>query len=346
MCAMRTFGDNELAALAATQHGVVSRAQIKACGLSDRAIVERVRAGRLHRIHRGVYAVGHTALGGEGRRLAAVLACGPAAVLSHATAASVWGLRQTDSARIDVTVPSGAGRRGPAIVRLRRRPGLIAADVTRKDGLPVTTVARTLLDLSATLRAKQLDRAVEQAEILQLLDVAAIDELLARERGRPGAARLSRALQVYAPEPATRSQLEADFLTLVAAHGLPRPLVNQIIEGLEVDAHWPRALLVAELDGRRHHATTAAFERDRERDAALAAAGYTVMRFTWRRIQRDPAGVARDVREALSARSAAGTGRRSAGTGSSPAPRSADRGATRSPTRRPARRGGAATGTT
>jgi very-short-patch-repair endonuclease len=310
MCDMRTFPDNDLAALAATQHGVVSREQLRRCGFGDRMIVDRVAAGRLHRIHRCVYAVGHTALRREGRLMAAALACGPGAVLSHATAASVWDLRPTSAARIDVTIPSAKGRQGPAVVRLRRRPGLNATDVTRRNGLPVTNLHRTLLDLAATIRASALDRALEQAEKLQLLDVTPIAELLERERGRPGAPALAKAIRQYAPEP-TRSDLEADFLALCESRGLPRPSVNTWIEGYEVDAHWPGTLLVAELDSRRHHHTTAAFERDRLRDAALAAAGYTVMRFTARRILWDAAGVARDARKALSARSPAGTAPRS-----------------------------------
>jgi hypothetical protein len=321
MCVMRTFRDNDLAALAATQYGVVSRAQVKACGLSDRAIVERVRAGRLHRIHRGVYAVGHTALRGEGRLLAAALACGPAAVLSDATAGGVWGVRPTSAARIDVTVPSDAGRRGPAIVRLRRRAGLTAADVTRKDGLPVTSLARTLLDLAAAIPVKQLDRALEQAEILRLLDAGPIEEVLARNHGRPGAAKLARALAMYRGPQNTRSPLEHDFLTLLDRHGLPRPIVNGHVMGYEVDAHWPGTSLIAELDGRRHHGTTAAFERDRLRDARLVAAGYTVMRFTAKRLREEAGAVAAEVGAALSARFAAGTARPSAGTGCAPARR-------------------------
>ena len=308
MCDMRTFPDIDIAELAAEQHGVVSREQLRACGLSDRGIADRVRAGRLHRIHRGVYAVGHKRLSREGRLMAAALACGPGAVLSHATAASIWNLRPTNASKIDITIPSAKGRRGPANIRLRRRPGLLATDVTRKSNLPITTPARTLLDLAATIRAPALNRALEQAEKLELLDMTPIAELLERERGRPGAPALTRAIEQYAPEP-TRSDLEADLLALCATHGLPRPSPNTWIEGYEVDAHWPGTLLVAELDSRRHHHTTAAFERDRLRDAALAAAGYTVMRFTFRRIQSDAAGVARDLRKALNARSAAGTAR-------------------------------------
>lgn len=307
---MGAFPDIDIAALAAEQHGVVSRVQLVALGLSAKAIERRIAAGRLHRIHRGVYAVGHRRLSREGRLMAAALACGPGAVLSHATAASVWDLRPTNAAKIDVTIASAKGCTGPSNVRLRRRPGLTATDVTRKTNVPVTTVARTLLDLASVVRPAALDRALEQAEKLQLLDVTPIAELLERERGRPGAPALANAIQQYAPEP-TRSDLEADFLALCDDHDIPRPSINTWIEGYEVDAHWPGTLLVAELDSRRHHHTTAAFERDRIRDSALAAAGYTVMRFTSRRILWDPAGVARDLRKALSARarSLAGTAR-------------------------------------
>src|SRR4051812_36369972 len=158
MCGMRMQADIELAALAARQHGVVCRAQLHACGLGDRAIHDRVAAGRLHRVHRGVYAVGHMALTRDGRLLAAVLACGPGAVLSHATAASVWGLRHSNAARIHVTVPSAAGRSGPAIVRLHRVATLRDEHRTRVGRLPVTTPARTLFDLAATVPRRALER--------------------------------------------------------------------------------------------------------------------------------------------------------------------------------------------
>jgi very-short-patch-repair endonuclease len=255
-------------------------------GLGARAVQQRASVGRLHRVHRGVYAVGHAALRKEGRWLAAVLACGPAAVLSHASAAAHWGLLQSEATRIDVTAP--ASRHGAAGLRLHRSRSLDARDTANHEGIPITTVPKTLLDLAATVQPHRLERALAQAERLRLYDHNAIEDVIARANGHRGRAALARAI---AREPKfTRSELEAWFLELVRDAALPEPLVNLSLTApdhprLEVDFCWPSHRLIVELDGWETHRTRAAFEADRRRDAALQAVGWRVLRFT-RRTER------------------------------------------------------------
>jgi predicted transcriptional regulator of viral defense system len=274
--------ERALAELAERQWGVVSLAQLRELGLATGAVEHRVRLGRLHRVHRGVYAVGHVALRREGRWLAAVLACGTGAVLSHRTAAKHWGLLHSDQTRIDVTAPRSRG--GAPGIRLHRSRSLDALDTTSHEGIPITTVPRTLLDLAARVNAHRLERALAQAERLRLYDDRAIRDLLARTNGHRGKAILERAI---AHEPKlTRSELEARVLGAVRDAGLPEPMVNTALNALdhqpiEVDLHWPAHHLIVELDGYATHGTRHAFEADRRRDAALQAAGQRVMRFTW-----------------------------------------------------------------
>jgi len=280
--------ERALAELAQRQWGVVSLEQLRALGLSAAAVTRRVRAGRLHRLHRGVYAVGHAHLGRQARRLAAVLACGEGAVLSHRSAASHWGLLQTDQARVDVT--ARRGRREVEGIRLHWSRSLNARDTTIHHGIPLTSVARTLLDLAATVRPDRLERALAQAERLQLYDHAAIADVLSRSNGHRGRAVLTRAT---AQEPKlTRSELEVMFLRLVRQAGLPEPESNLPLAALdqlapEVDFYWPAYRLVVETDGWESHGTRAAFKRDRRKDAALVASGWRVMRFTYDDVVRE-----------------------------------------------------------
>jgi predicted transcriptional regulator of viral defense system len=185
---MRGFADTppdgRVAKLAERQWGVVSLAQLRAAGLSDDAVQRRAAAGRLHRLHHGVYAVGHTVLRREGRWLAAVLACGEGAVLSHRSAAAHWGLLQSNATRIDVTTPRT--RAANAMIRVHRSRSLDARDATAHRGIPITSVARTLLDLAATIRAEHLERALAQAQYLELYDHRAITDVLARANGHRG----------------------------------------------------------------------------------------------------------------------------------------------------------------
>jgi very-short-patch-repair endonuclease len=274
--------DAEIAALAGQQHGVVARRQLLASGVGRMAIVRRIEGGRLHPLHPGVYAVGHRVLSQRGRWMAAVLACGPHAVLSHQSAAALWGIRGTTKTRIDVTVPS----------HLRSRPGLHPHravlphdETTTHDGIPTTTPARTLLDLAAVVPKQTLERALDEAEILRLPGPATLLDRYPRRRGT----RNLRALLLDARNPTpTRNDFEARFRTIVDDHALPRPATNTVIDGKEVDAAWRQAKLIVELDGYATHGTRRAFERDRKRDRRLQAAGWRVIRLTWTQLaERD-----------------------------------------------------------
>lgn len=290
-----------MADLAARQHGVVAHRQLVGLGLGPKAIQYRLAKGRLHGLHPGVYAVGHRSLSRHGRWLAAVLACGSEALLSHHAAAALWGLGRREHARVDVTAP-GRSRHGMPGIALHRVRRLHPDDRARREKVPVTSVPRTLLDLAEVLRSRELARAFEEAERLRLLDLRAIDALVQRSRGRRGLRPLRHLLADLAPAPPVRSELERRFLELRHKHDLPAPAVNALVAGYEVDMVWRHERLVVELDGHAFHHTRAAFERDRRRDAALALAGYRVVRFTWLRIAREPAAVADVVKRLLDPR--------------------------------------------
>jgi very-short-patch-repair endonuclease len=292
--------DELIAALAWRQYGVVTRAQLLDLGLSSKEIDYRVAVGRLRVIHQGIYAVGHDRLAPEGRWLAAVFAGGDDAVLSHRSAARLWGLLAYDG-KIEVTTPKNR----------RRRPGVrfIRSSVESFDraihrSIPVTTVARTLFDLGA-VDERRVPKAFEQADVLDLLEVSELQRLVDRHPRRPG----SRAIRSVLARAAdwrgvTRSELEQRFRALVEEAGLPTPELNRPIDlgaiVIEADAVWADARLIVELDGYAYHRTAAAFERDRERDRAAVAAGWRVIRITWQQLATDPRGVVRDLRRALS----------------------------------------------
>ena len=290
-------GDWDIAALAERQHGVVSRPQLMEAGLGRGAIECRLARGRLHRVRQGVYAVGHPRLTQEGRWMAGVLAGGSGAVLSHRSAAAHLGLRPPQSA-VEVTVPR----------RLRARHGLRfhcsrlpADEVTVHDGIPVTTPPRTLFDLAASINADQLARAVNQAEIRRLWDPLSLHDLLVRHPRRPGAAALRAALRLEGR--VTRSELEDRFLGFLRDAGLPPPVTNAPLRlgdrSVEADCVWLGPRLIVELDGYASHRTRAAYEGDRARDRALTAAGWRVIRITWRQLHREPAALARELRALL-----------------------------------------------
>ena len=273
-----------LAELVACQHGVVSRQQLVACGVSESMIRRRVQSGQLLRLHRGVYAVGHRELKREGHWLAAVLAVGPGAVLSHRSAAALHGFRSSGGMRIDVTA-KGADQPG---IRVHRTRSLDARDTTTVREIPVTTVARTLVDFAGTVPRDHLHKALREADRLRLLDVKALEAARARTVGRrgPGHEALREAIEELRAlaTTLTRSALEDAFLALLRKAGLPKPEVNAHIEGMEVDALWREQRVVAELDGWAHHHPRHAFEKDRIRDATLTGAGYRVVRFTHRQV--------------------------------------------------------------
>jgi len=297
--------DGLLAVIAGRQHGVVTVAQLRASGLGDAAIGYRVRMGRLHRLYRGVYAVGHPVVPVPGHRLAAVLAVGPAAVLSHLSAAAVWDLVDVRPQVVDVTVARPVrSRRG---IRVHAVRDLDTRDHTSVDGIPITTVARTLLDLAEVAGDRTLRRAVREAYVQRRVDERALRDVLGRSRGRHGAPRLAAIVASgFVP---TRSELEDRVLDLLLAHGLPRPAVNVVLPGLarrvEVDFLFEDARLVVEADGARFHDNRLARDADAARQAMLEAAGFRVVRVNWTQVTKHPGQTVRRLRQAVGDR---GTG--------------------------------------
>jgi very-short-patch-repair endonuclease len=261
--------------IASRQHGVISVAQILGTGMSRDAIKWRVAAGRFHRIHRGVYAVGHEALSNEGRWMAAVLACGDGAALSHRSAAELWGLLEPrERAWVHVTVPTSAGRRKQRGIHLHRSPLLQSGTLTTKRReIRVTTPARTIADLKRTAPGHEVRRAIRQAEI--------------------------RGLRLDHPTDGTRSNLERLFLRICARHRIPEPEVNVKLDPYTVDFLWPEAKLAVEVDSWIYHRGRQAFREDRARDQYLRRRGYRVARYSDHLLETDPAGVAADIRALL-----------------------------------------------
>jgi hypothetical protein len=266
-----------VADLAAREHGVVALQELIDLGVSATRVKRWAADGQLHRIHRGVYAVGHAALTEHGRWMAAVKACGPGAALSHQSGAALSDLRRSSSPIIHVTTPGRANPRGIRVHRVRR---LHPDDVAVVDRVPVTSVARTLLDLADVLPPRQLIRAIEQAERLQLFDLKAIDRLLARSSGRRLKTLRSAIAAVNGEPPRVNSDWERDLLDFCDDNGIPRPELNVIVEGYEVDALWRDKKLIVELDSYAFHRHLAAFENDRRKDGTLQLAGYMVVRIT------------------------------------------------------------------
>ena len=299
----RTRGfDEAIAALAGAQHGVVAHRQLAALGLAPRAIQYRLTHGRLHRLHRGVYAVGHEALRREGAWMAATLVA-ETAVLSHRSAAALWGIRAGDGTRTEITVPRALKRRDRLEIH---GAGLPADEVTVERRIPVTTPARTLLDLAAVLSPQHLERAATEAEIRRLGSPTSLADLVARYPGRPGTPAIKRLLERRdIGRNITKQELELRFLAFLDTHGLPRPYVNARVHGKEVDGLWPDQHLIVELDGFATHGTRTAFETDRARDRALLVAGHRVVRVTWRQLTEEHDAIAMQLRTLLARRAAA-----------------------------------------
>jgi very-short-patch-repair endonuclease len=286
--------DRRIAALAARQHGVVSHPQLRGFGLSQAAIDRRVRAGRLHRVHRGVCAVGHPRLTRNGSFLAAVFSCGEGAVLSHGSAALLWRLPYRETARIDVTVRGSGERARRRLVIVHRAP-LETTEATQIEGIPVTSPARTIVDLADMLPERALERALDEADFLGL-DLTE----LAPKHGRLGCGRLRRMLATHRPgSTLTRSALEERFLELCRRHGLPQPEVNVEVEGYEVDFVWRDKRVIVETDGHAAHRTRRAFEHDRAKDAHLIAWNWRPVRVTHRRMESEEAAVAAQLHRLL-----------------------------------------------
>lgn len=294
-----------IAAVAAQQHGVVSRQQLRQLGLTDRTITQRAKSGRLHPVGRGVFSVGHGRIGRHGQMLAAVLACGRWAVVSHGTAAELLGLWDKKGAAVDLIAAGQSGRRVHGI-RGHFVPMPEDDEVDVWNGVPCTTASRTLVDLAGVLSEKSLRRLVEQAATLRLLDLQAVDRALQRGRRR-GAPGLRAVLADWRTEdeqlPRLRSPLEARLFAALNRAGLPLPQCNVrlLVDGhrFEIDFLWQVQRLVIETDGQLSHHTTAAFHRDRFRDQVLAAAGYRTARVTWDQMEAEPQAVISRIRRML-----------------------------------------------
>ena len=289
--------DGLIAQLAGRQSGVVTRVQLLAVGISRPMIRHRLNVGRLHAIHRGVYAVGHLALAPHARELAAVLACGPRSAASHQSAAGLWDFAQRPRGPVEV-VREGSHGLGAAGVRVHETTSLPLSEIRHRYGVRVTSPARTLLDLAATINASELERAVGEAQARGLVRNGEL-EALARS-GRRGCVALGAILED--PPSLTRSEAERHLLALLARARLPKPHTNVRVGSYEVDAFWPAQRLVVEVDGYAFHSGRAAFERDRLRDADLQSTGLGVMRVTWRQLVRQPEVVVARLGAALSRR--------------------------------------------
>ena len=284
-----------LGALSVEQHGVFRLDQLWALGLTAAAAHKRSASGRLHRIHRTVYSlVPKKLLKREGLYMAAVLACGAGAVLSHRSAAVLHELRDWGYTRIEVTVPGRSGRRHDGI-KVHRSTTLTEADVTVVNNIPVTTVARTLFDLGEVVTIRQLERSFDQAEIAQSLDLRAIQDQLARNPTRPGAMAVRHVLEThYVGSTPTENEFEDTFLALTRSIGLPDPKVQYSVDPgdgerpIRVDFAWPDRRIAIEMDGVRTHRTKQAFETDRRRDQRLIAAGWKPIRITWKQLKFRP----------------------------------------------------------
>jgi very-short-patch-repair endonuclease len=289
--------DRAIAWLAARQHGVVALFQLAGLGLTRQAVSKRAAAGRLHRIHSGVYAVGHVRLTRAGRYMAAVLACGLGALLSHRSAADLRGLRPGSRSVVDVTAPWRAGRSRPGIAAHSSRI-LTPADVTAVDGIPCTSVPRTLLDLAAVVDDAGVRRAIERAERQRLFNGREVEALLSRAGGHPGMPRLERVLA--SPINADETELERIAAALLASDpSIPAPERHQNIEGHECDFIWRDQRLNVEVDGGAFHDTEIARRRDRRRDRTLARADWRVVRFGWDEVVNHPSDTLAEVRGLL-----------------------------------------------
>jgi very-short-patch-repair endonuclease len=267
------------------QHGAISRQQLLALGLTPEAVAHRLLTGRLHPVARGVYAVGRPDLPREGRWFAALLSCGPSAVLSHRSAAALWGFHPDERTLTDVTVSPTARRRRPGAAVHHR--ALSPSEHTVHEGVPVTTVARTLLDLATKVRGSRLERAINEADKFDLIDPESLRATLDGYAGRAGVTALRTILDRYAFR-LTDSELERYFLAIVRRTDLALPDTGTRLNGFKVDFHWPALGLVVETDGLRYHRTVDQQMRDRLRDQAHAAAGLTTLRFTHFQVRYEP----------------------------------------------------------
>ena len=280
--------------LSAKQHGVIARRQLAALGFTPEAIRQRINKGRLHPLYRGVYAVGRPELTQHGRWMGAILAKGPAAVLSHRSAASLYGIALQKGNAIHVAVPAHSRRSSSRGITVHRRTELRAAT---RQGIPVTTITDTLIDLATDTTTDQLEQAINEADKRDLIDPEALGEAAEHTR-RPGAAKVRGVLQQHVR---TDSPLEREFLRIAKRAGLPPPQTQAHVNGHRVDFHWPELNLVVETDGLRYHRTAAAQATDRQRDQDHFLAGLTALRFSRVQVKDDAAHVEAVLRRAAAA---------------------------------------------
>ena len=295
--------DLDIAAVANRQHGLVTLKQLEDLGMDRRTAAARVRAGRLHRVHDGVFLVGYPKLSKAAAFLAAVLSCGREAVLSHGSAAALWGFRDGDGQGLHVIAPNRRGRSPQGLVA-HRDGWLPPPDRTIYQGSPGTTVARTLLDLAAVLPPWELRRAMGEAEAMRLVDHSQLRNQIRRGRGRRGVARLRLLMdEIHPQNERSRSELERMFLHICLEVGLPQPEVNVPLQvgnkRYKPDFLWRAQRLILEADSRRFHDTDTAFVNDRRREQRLQLAGWRVSRCTWEQVEFEPRTLAETVRGLL-----------------------------------------------
>jgi len=290
-----------MAVLAGRQHGIVSRWQLLALGMSRDQVQDRVAGSQLHQIYRGVYAVGHRKLTLKGVWMGAVLACGPSAGLSHRAALALWDLGRSESGLIDVTVPGRTGRRGPLGLRVHRSKLLQEGDMTEVDGIAVTSLAWTVVDYAAISNRRQVRLVLEALERRRIYIGRELNDLLERTPNRKGVKTVRAAIaDIKGPAPWIQSQLEETFRELIRRSDLLEPEANVFVEGELVDALWRQERVIVELDGFAFHKSRAQFEKDRRRDANFTVAGYRVLRITQERLQNEPEAVLAEIRALLS----------------------------------------------
>jgi very-short-patch-repair endonuclease len=303
---VRVFGppDRRIGEIVRLQRGLVSRSQLAAAGIQPGAIEWRLEKGRLYPVHRGVYSFGFSKLAPLGRETAALLAVGGDAVLSHHSAASVWGLCPDRGDEEPVDVLTGARQ-------VRRRSGVITHRTNRLEprevsvcqGLSVTSPARTLRDIAGTVSMRELERAVDEALVRRIVRLQQLRDAVAQDKGRVGGPLLAALLEHRGKPTITRSQAEERMLELIRAADFPPHETNARVNGYEVDFLWRPQRVIVEIDGYVYHSTRSAFERDRAKDAALAAAGFLVVRITWLQMERQPYVVVARLAQALARRS-------------------------------------------
>jgi hypothetical protein len=279
---------------------VVATRQLDALGYTKSSVAKAAKVGRLHRVHRGVYAVGHHRLTWHGRCMAAALASYPS-VASHLSAAWLWGLLRSRPETVHVTSRGPRPGRRPFVVH---RADLAPADLTRRDGIPVTSLSRTVLDVAVTSRPRTVRRHIQLADDLGVFDLREMEDLLGRTRGHRGQAKVRAALELYEERPVfTRSGLERRFLEVVREAGLPEPAMNHFVAEFEIDAWWEDERFGVELDVYETHGSRLSFEEDRVRDDQLLLAGIETTRVTGPRLEREPGAVVGSLRRHLERRS-------------------------------------------